>query len=254
MNNNIRICCILAAFIFTSAIAHAQPSNAVKTPQWTVSVMFLKGKAFIQCPGQKDMRQLAGGDLITSGCTVVTRENSRLELLLPDGSMVRFSENTSFVIERMSIGEKGVRNIGIAITAGKIWSSIRKALQAGDRFEISCQNAVAGVRGTTYRMDIHEDQSALVSVYDGEVVVSAVLEKKPQIVSSHVAPGPVAGPRPVEGPRPVSMEQWSYVVRSMQRISIAADGQAGEPQSFTEVGDSDSWVKWNKKRDRKQRQ
>jgi hypothetical protein len=39
----------------------------------------------------------------------------------------------------------------------------------------------------------------------------------------------------------------------MQKIQISADGRAEEPKAFTESEDMDDWVKWNKKRDRRNR-
>jgi ferric-dicitrate binding protein FerR (iron transport regulator) len=248
----IRICGFISFLILISVAVQAQTSVVVKQNQGDARILSLRGKVSVWCPGQPDARYPVRGDSVASGCRIETGENSRLELLLPDQSVVRFSEKTTFVLERMEVTEKGVRNIRISIVAGRIWSSIRKALQAGDKFEISCHNAVAGVRGTTYRMNVHEDQSALVAVYQGEVIVSAVSDKPPEKALSTGAPRPVEGPRPIEGPRPVSMEQWSYVVRSMQQISISADGQAGKPESFTESVDMDKWVEWNKKRDKKQ--
>ena len=115
------------------------------------------------------------------------------------------------------------------------------------------QNAVAGVRGTVYRMDVENDQSAQVKVYEGEVNVAAASGALQAAVMTVGPPKPVAGPTPVAGPKPVSMVEWGYIVKSMQQIQISADGKADAPKAFTESEDMDDWVRWNKKRDRKNR-
>lgn len=101
-------------------------------------------------------------------------------------------------------------------------------------------------------MEVEDDKFALVRVYDGEISVAAAT---PQGDSSKVAvsgsPQPVAGPKTIDGPKPVSMEEWVYILKSMQQIRIKSDGMAQEPTDFTEAEDRDAWVDWNKSRDNK---
>jgi hypothetical protein len=101
---------------------------------------------------------------------------------------------------------------------------------------------------------VDHDQSALVRVYDGEVSVSGgTAAAGVQIPAPiYTKPHKVEGPKPVPGPRKVTMEEWTYIIKSMQQIRIGADGVAEAPRDFTEAEDRNDWVDWNKKLDASQ--
>jgi hypothetical protein len=251
MKQNIQIVLISFILCMFSAYAYAKPPVTVKMHKGEAKVTALEGTAQTFCPGQKNARYLKIEDVLKSGCEVSTGEKSRLELALPDNSIIRFAENTRFKLLQADVDNTGERDVKISVTLGKVWSNVRKAVGGKGGFEVSCENAVAGVRGTIYRMDVEADKSALVKVYDGEVSVAGV--KSPQQLSPTVsgAPQPVSGPEVIAGPKPVSLEEWVYIVKSMQQISIKSDGKAEEPKDFTEDEDRDAWVDWNKARDNK---
>lgn len=252
MKKNMQIIFSLLVLCIFSTYVYAKPPVTVKMNKGEARVTVLEGTAQAVCPGQKGVRSLRINDLLKSGCEVYTGEKSRMELLLPDNSITRFADNTRFKILQVDAGDAGKRDVKIFVTMGKIWSNVRKALGGKGGFEVSCQNAVAGVRGTIYRMNVEDDKSALVKVYDGEVAVSAAAAAaKEQKAQALGPPQPVAGPTKVAGPKPVSMEEWVYIIKSMQQIRIKSDGRAEEPKDFTETEDRDAWVDWNKSRDNK---
>lgn len=254
MKKLIKINCLLVIMLLLVSSAQAQSPITVRMTKGQAKITALQGKADVICDGKKTVRSLQKNDYLQAGCEVSTAANSRLEMRLPDQSIVRFSEKTKFRIVQADIDKQGRRAVGISLAMGKVWTNVRKSLMDGgrDKFEISCQNAVAGVRGTVYRMDVEDDQSALVKVYDGEVNVSGVAPKQDSAAPLSVGPPrPIAGPTAIEGPKPVSMEQWVYIVKSMQQVRISSDGRAEEPKDFTEAEDMDDWVKWNKDRDEK---
>jgi hypothetical protein len=115
------------------------------------------------------------------------------------------------------------RDINVSMIMGKAWASVSNLFGGKGRFEISTKTAVAGVRGTTYRINVKKDNSAVVKVYQGEVVVS----------------------------RRLNMEEWTYIVESMQQIVIRPDGTVTKPFRFTTKEDMDNWVRWNRKQDEK---
>jgi hypothetical protein len=239
------VLCIFSTYVY------AKPQVVVKIAKGEAKVTALEGTALAVCPGQKNTIKLKVRDSLKPGCEVTTGERSRMELMLPDNSIVRFADNTTFKLLQADAGTAGKRNVKIFVTIGKIWSNVRKSLGGKGGFEVSCENAVAGVRGTIYRMNVENDKSALVRVYDGEVSVGAATAKQDQKYPQAGPPQPVAGPTTVAGPKPVSMEEWVYIVKSMQQIRIKSDGKAEEPKEFTEAEDRDEWVDWNKARDNK---
>jgi ferric-dicitrate binding protein FerR (iron transport regulator) len=248
-NMQIALCCLVLC-IFCNYV-YAKPLAAVKIPKGDARITALEGSSQAKCSGQKHARSLKVADILQAGCEVSTGENSRLELILPDNSIIRFAENTSFKLLQADVGTAGQRDVKIFISLGKIWSNVRKALGGKGGFEVSCENAVAGVRGTIYRVNVEDDKSALVKVYDGEVSVAAPINNREQGTPVAGPPQPVPGPRKVAGPKQVSMEEWIYIIKSMQQIRIKADGSAEEPKDFTEAEDRDDWVDWNKSRDNK---
>jgi hypothetical protein len=250
MKQNIQIILILFLLCIFSAYAYAKPPLTVKMNKGEAKVTALEGTARAFCPGQKSVRYLKIEDGLKSGCEVSTDENSRLELALPDNSIIRFAENTKFKLLQVDVEDTGARDVKISVATGKVWSNVRKTLGGKGGFETSCENAVAGVRGTIYRMDVETDKSAVVKVYDGEVSVAGAKKSSPQLSSSvSGTPQPVSGPNVIAGPKPVSMVEWVYIVKSMQQISITSDGKAEEPEDFNEEEDRDAWVDWNKTRD-----
>jgi hypothetical protein len=246
---------IMLSFLFLcifSTHVYAKPPIIVKMAKGEAKVTALEGIAQAVYPGQKDVKKLKINDLLRTDCEVSTGDKSRMELLLPDNSIVRFADNTRFKILQVDATNAEKRNVKIFMGVGKIWSNVRKALGGKGGFEVSCENAVAGVRGTVYRMNVEDDKSALVKVYDGEVSVAAAAVRTDQKAPLAGPPKPIAGPTAVAGPKPVSMDEWVYIVKSMQQIRIKSDGRAEEPKEFKEAEDRDAWVDWNKSRDNKQ--
>lgn len=204
---------------------------------------------------QKDLvkiRPLVQGEYLTVGDRILTEKNSRIELKLPDDSFIRFDEQTSFVLESSGINPKEKkRNIHLNMILGKIWANVSKRFGRKGRFLVSSRTAIAGVRGTVYRMNVNQDDSVTVKVYSGEVDVSG---KAPADAVHQPPPGQkptaIAGPHPVPGPRPVSLEEWTFIVSAMQQIDISPEGKPSRPFRFDRDKDLNQWVRFNLKRDR----
>ena len=217
----------------------------------TAMVSILEGSVQRTKKGAAEAKPLFHGDFLSEGDRVTTGKKSRIELKMPDGSYIRYGESTTF--ELVSAGydvQKKKRNISISMILGKTWAKVSRFFSRRGRFAISTKTAVAGVRGTVYRLNVNQDDSVMVKVYWGEVVVNSRKQAQEAIKpGTMMEPTPVSGPHPVEGPHPVSMEEWTYIVKSLQQINIKPDGTVTKPFRFDIKKDLNDWVLWNKQRD-----
>ena len=239
--------CQLAVFLWVQPGAAAR-TMTVKIGRGEVAVSHLEGSAQVLSEGKAGARPLKVNDLLKKGDEVSTGPQAKLELLMPDKSQLRFADNSRFRLVQMDASEEQGRDVKVHVTIGKAWANVSKSIAGKSNFELTCENAVAGVRGTVYRMNVNEDKSALIKVYDGQVNVAG---GGPAPAASRVTgpPQKIAGPHAVAGPKKVSMEEWTFIIRSMQQIVIRSDGTPDKPRDFTAQEDRDDWVDWNKKLD-----
>lgn len=190
------------------------------------------------------------------GDKIETKKESRCEITLKNGDVVRVDENSIYTLENVEVSEKTVRAESF-LSVGRIWSNIRKLFSKGDYFKIKSPAAVIAVRGTVYRVNANPDSTTEVYVYEGKVAVSPYRAGVGQQEWQPVSPGEkrqeerrvVAPPRPVQGPKEVSVEEWFEIVMAQQHIRVNPDGtyqkDEFDPQKDAEL----DWVQWNKQRD-----
>ena len=219
----------------------------------TAEVTLIKGTVDLVKKGAVKSQPLSIGDLVADGDKISTKKGSRIELKLPDNSLIRFDEFTTFEIVCVEFDKKTKqRDINVSMVLGKTWANVSKIFGLRGRFAVSTKTAVAGVRGTVYRVNVAEDNSVLVKVYWGEVGVSSAPRKEAAEGPAPIMkPTKVLGPHPVAGPHAVSMEEWTYIVKSMQQIIIRPDGTPTKPMPFLASEDINDWVRWNQERDKK---
>ncbi|RJP57058.1 MAG: hypothetical protein C4549_05710 [Deltaproteobacteria bacterium] len=240
------ICLIVLIFL----LASVSFSKEVKSSKDQAVVTFLQGKVYVLPKGEAKGIPLKVHDILHKEDRINTGEKALIEIKLPDGSFVRFADNTSFTVSDLSYNrESGDKNFGVKLFLGKTWANAKGFLGRGKKFEISSENAVAGIKGTIYRMDVSKDKSVLIRVYGGNVYVTSPPKEIPKPVFEIGAPKEVKGPKEVPGPREVTLKEWEHIVKEMQQIVITPEGKALKPVSFSSEEDISDWVLWNKKRD-----
>lgn len=208
----------------------------------TAQVSALEGKAE-RARGKAPPAPLKLGDPLAQGDTIETQEDSRLELKFSDASLLRMGPKAKLRLTEAHFGGQARRRMTAKLFFGNLWAKVTSVIQGEQKFQVETENAVAGVRGTTFRVDAHTDKSVLVRVYAGAVAVA-------RNVPSYATGKPGEERHEVPGPEEVSRERWEKLVGKQMQIFIAADGTPGEPEKFSDdVDKDDAWAKWNQARD-----
>ncbi len=218
------------------------------------SVTFVAGEATRTAKGKTE--KLAVGSKVFEGDVIETQRRTRVEVKLGDQSVLRIGPLSKVTLQSATFGKSAAdRKVSAQLAAGNVWANVAKAVGGEARFEVQTENAVAGVRGTTFRVDAAKDRSVVVKVYSGTVAVAAGPIPRPQHGGGEGGPGGGAegGKKPghveIGGPQEVTREQWEKIVTNMMQVRVSADGKPTEPEEFALAGKADEWEAWNRERD-----
>ncbi len=246
---------VLVALVLSFLIV----GNAAQEPVGKIT--FPLNRVFVIRAGSSELQMAHFNMDVFPGDKIETRKESRCEITLKNGDVVRIDENSIYTLEEVVVTEKTVKAESF-LNVGKLWSTVRKVFSKDDYFKVKSPSAVIAVRGTIYRIDVAPDSTTQLRVYDGAVEVKpynpsmGMKEESPQEkgagekqVKPDWPPRDVSGPTDVAGPRTVTMEEWLEIIKAQQQIVIRPDGSY-EKSEFDPVQDAKSdWVQWNKKRD-----
>jgi hypothetical protein len=187
---------------------------------------------------------------VLSGDQVRTYQKSRAELDLAKLDIIRLAPRTIIdIIKLYEETKENKINTSIKIEKGELWASVHQ-VEANTDFDISAPITAAAITGTVLRFKVDDDTTTQLKVYKGEVRITNAPEKT-DLIPTSLVPQQIPGPYPIEGPREVSMEEWVYIVQSMQQITINRQGKVISSGKFSQKDrdERDPWVNWNKQRD-----
>ncbi len=243
---------MFSVILFSSVFSSAATAAEMPASAGEVLITMVEGTAQVFTTGKKQPVSLKKGSKLKQNQEVLVGEKSRVELLFPDGTVMRLAEKSRLNLAKIAFDRKTEgKNVNVNLGLGKLWAKVKKLVTPDSSVEVRTANAVAGVRGTVYRVNVNDDRSALVKVYDGSVYVANPPIDKSKPTDKITAPVPVAGPHEVAPPvHEVSVEEWHVTVKSFQQVSISPQGVASQPQDFDPKADADDWVRWNQERDK----
>ncbi|HEY3587286.1 MAG TPA: FecR family protein [Myxococcaceae bacterium] len=175
------------------------------------SVTVVEGAAF-RTPKDGAEQPLKQGADIELDDTLRTGPDGNVKLALTDQSVLVLGPDSELVVERAEFQAQERSKVSLKLLVGGVWAKVKKAIAGSDStFEVSAARAVAGVRGTIFRVDATpliagthppKIRETVVRVTEGRVAVNAQV-KKP------AGKPPAKGPRhEVPGPTEVTAEEW----------------------------------------------
>jgi hypothetical protein len=174
------------------ALAMVSSLAAETTSQVPAKVVRIKGAARYKV-GSGAWQTLKRGDKLNAGTIVETGVDSRIDLMLDEGTpptarpvtgemltyrataeqnMVRVWENSRLGIDKLTRTETGadvVTETQLDLQAGHIFGSVKK-MSAASKYEVKIPSGVAGIRGTTYDISVE----GLIKVLVGSIYLAYV--------------------------------------------------------------------------------
>ena len=111
---------------------------------------------------------LKEGAEIELGDTLTVGTGSNLKITLNDESLLLVGADSVLTIEEAKFEGLERRAFSARLTLGKVWAKVTKAVSGSEaKFEVTTDRAVAGVRGTVFRVDATKLLSAASSTTPG---------------------------------------------------------------------------------------
>lgn len=142
-------------------LAAALTARALE-PAANLSIYF--GECRVWHQGKADEAEV--GQPLFTGDSVMTGKDSRAELSFVDGTSVRISEQARLLVVQADT----LRSL--KLLWGRLWAKVARLSSSKTRFQVETPTAVAGVRGTVFRVEVDADSATRVAVEEGEVEVS----------------------------------------------------------------------------------
>ena len=218
---NKTIFCLFLLLVLGLCPDQAESETATfKTSDAKIDVTFLKGNAYHIKKGKPNIQSLSPGDNLSWGEQVITHKSSIIELKFPRKNYIRLDEHTTFqLLSVVSCEQTTPQYSNLNLVQGKIWINVSKIYGQKLDLAISTRTAISVLQSSVCRVNVNSDDSVIIKVYRGEVIVSG------------------------------SAEDDTYIARSMQQIIVRPDGRITKPFRFTAKADSNSWVRWNRQKD-----
>lgn len=245
---------LTAAFVGAAFLLPASMATA-GGPAGKPKATFVKGDVDASTDGGTTWAHVKRGSEVTPGdkSIVKTGDNSRAELTFPDGSVVRVGPGSQLKVEGAGFdGKTKEVKVEATLVAGSAWAKVAKLVDDKSKFQVKTANAVAGVRGTVFRVNVDRDEATVVKVYNGAVAVAAPLIATDAASSNPDGSGiDKSGRKPIPPPfSPVSVKEFEQIIGKMMQVRIAKGQsiESAKPEAFTADDDSKGepeWVRWN---------
>jgi hypothetical protein len=209
-------------------------------------IEFIEGTGRIQIPESEGWLDADDSSKLYTGYKFKTLEESRAELRLENGDVVRLngesiiSFGTAIIHARTGKGNILTKSTYMTIKCGAVWAII----ESGS----SVMSPVADIEGNNsiYRVSVGDDGSTEVKLYKGSIKIERSYRNKENL---EISKNPEDSGKTVEASK--EPEYWIKELSPYQKLVVSSDGQIVYHGDFSvdDIDEKTEWVEWNKKRD-----
>ena len=120
---------------------------------------------------EESLKPAEPGGPVLGNERVVTGRDSKVWVVLKDGSGFKLGENAEVKVVQLEVSDTMERRVKLDLVKGNLEADVRPA-GASSTFEAATRNAVAAVRGTGFRVKADEDGSSKLETLHGMVTLA----------------------------------------------------------------------------------
>jgi hypothetical protein len=122
---------------------------------------------FVQGDASSSGEPLAVGSEVSDGAMIATKGRTRVEIRMPDKSVVRIGPQSKIDLTCAVFGKSAEdRKVSAKLVVGDLWAKIAHAVGGDAKFEVETQNAVNGVRGTIFTVTYRGGTTVVHAIQD----------------------------------------------------------------------------------------
>lgn len=162
---------VLKLLIITSITMVFMGSSFLRESE-EVKVQFLIGMVEFSQKSEVRKQRLGRSIKLYAGDKIYTKLESRVELKMFDGTIIKVGENSLFTINKMEKKEESSK-MSFGLSFGSIWAKFKKVFSSDSERKISTPTAVVAVRGTEFGVEVDpQTGKTKVKVKEGKVNVT----------------------------------------------------------------------------------
>ena len=200
---------VVGGMIYYSTQVTPAPETTVEKagdPTRAMTV-FVQGKVMYLKPGSVEPEALFSGTVLEEGTRIQTGADARADLAFSKGSIIRINSDSELVVENMRlIG--GSRKVGLSLENGSVLNAVDR-LTAQEDYTVTTPTAIAGVRGTAFRIETDGKDTRIICD-EGSIAVQSRSSRK-------------------QGERPVVLKARQRVEIQPEVPEVTVESAPGDP-------------------------
>jgi hypothetical protein len=191
-------------------------------------IVEVEGDVEVLARGETEWQPAEEGMSLDEGYSIRSGPDSTAVAIFAEKVIMAIEQDSEVGLEKLQKSRRKGMNIKIDLNAGQIWSDVGKLKSKRSKFYVETPQAVTGVRGTVFTVQVSPDDKTLVGVIKGNVDVrTRGMMVMPTAVGENSMTEVAASEAPTQ-PTALSEDyvaQWDKYKTRFQRIRLQMAAQ-----------------------------